>query len=200
MQLEEDPPFEVIVVDGGSTDSTVKRVREFKGVKLFSCQKGRSVQMNFGAREAAGDILLFLHADSTLAIDALEHVYKVYESPHVIGGCFYLKFDKESFWLNVYSAISRINHSFFTYGDQGLFILKKHFKALGGFKDMKLLEDFEMQRRIRKSGLFIKLPVPITTSARRFCKNGIIWQQLKNIVIVALYLIGVSDSKLAKFY
>ncbi|MGK7391711.1 MAG: TIGR04283 family arsenosugar biosynthesis glycosyltransferase [Candidatus Cyclobacteriaceae bacterium M2_1C_046] len=200
IQLLQFNPYEIIVVDGGSTDNTCEVISEFNEIKLLTSKKGRAAQLNKGAEEASGNILLFLHADSSLSADALKHVESSLEEPHVMGGCFYLKFDNDNIWLRFFSVMGRINHSIFTYGDQGLFILKEHFNAMGGFKPMELLEDFEMQRRIRKSGRFIKLPVPITTSARRFCKNGILTQQIKNIIIVVLYLAGVSASRLAKYY
>lgn len=200
LQLLKINPFEIIVVDGGSIDNTRKIISEFTDVKLVMAKKGRSSQLNKGAKEATGNIFLFLHADSTLSADALQMVMDSFEVPHVMGGCFYLKFDYNNIWLRLFSRISRINHSLFTYGDQGLFILKDHFSALGGFNQMELLEDFEIQRRIRKSGRFIKLPVPIVTSARRFCEKGILTQQIKNIIIVGLYLAGVPASRLAKYY
>lgn len=193
-------PYEIIIVDGGSTDNTVHIASGFREVKVLFSNRGRSLQMNTGAREATGDILLFLHADSSLPDTAFSNIIEALELPHVVGGSFYLKFDHSNFWLNLYSRISRINHCLFTYGDQGLFVFRDHFNALGGFKKMQLLEDLELQKRIRKNGRFFKLSVPIITSARRFRQNGIIWQQIKNIAIVGLYLAGVPASRLAKYY
>lgn len=192
--------YEIIIVDGGSTDRSIKIASEFSEIKLLFSEKGRAIQMNAGAREASGEILFFIHADSFIDVFAFNKISQVIGTPHVLGGSFYLKFDQDNLWLRFYSRFSRINHSFFTYGDQGLFILRQNFEALGGYPMMDILEDFELQRRIRKNGRFVKLPYPITTSARRYKKNGIISQQLKNIIIVALYLIGIPTSKLVKLY
>lgn len=199
-QLVEYNCDEVIVADGGSTDETLEIVRSFPQVQLVTGYRGRAFQMNAGADRATGDILLFLHADSFLSENAFAHISNACEDPEISAGCFYLKFDLPSFWLKFYSLCSRINHPLFTYGDQGLFIRREIFFSEGGFKPLPLMEDLEIQQRLRKTGRFRKLSCPVTTSARRFEKNGIILQQIKNIGLVGLYLAGISPNRLAQYY
>jgi len=188
---------QIIVVDGGSTDDTVSVAKSF-GVELYESARGRAVQMNLGTSKATNNILLFIHADSKIEKAAIESIPEILKT--VDAGSFYLAFDKKGYMLNLFSRMSRINSSLFTYGDQGLFIRKSFFEKIGGFTDMPIMEDLDIIRRIKRNGSFFKIQTPITTSARRFERNGVLYQQFKNIVLVALFLIGVSPWKLSRFY
>lgn len=192
--------WEIIVSDGGSTDRTLEILKTFSTVKLIHSKKGRSLQMNEGARHAKGEILLFLHADTLLLPNAIEKVENVMNQKNIIGGSFFLKFDADNIPFRIYSFFSKINHLLFTYGDQGIFIRKKVFEAINGYKDMVLMEDVEIQQRLRKRGRFIKLHQPVITSSRRFVRRGIIMQQLQNVILVLLYLLGTPPSFLKKHY
>jgi rSAM/selenodomain-associated transferase 2 len=192
--------FEVIVVDGGSTDGTPVLVHQYPRVRLINGGAGRAKQMNEGAARARGDILLFLHADSVLPEGACACIGHIMSDNTVIGGSFTLAFDRRSLLLDVYSRFSRINHVFFTYGDQGLFVRRAAFRAINGFKEMPLMEDVEIQTRLRKMGRFVKVPEPVITSARRFVRGGILRQQLRNIALVCFYHAGVAPRILKRFY
>ena len=191
---------EVIVVDGGSHDDTVEQVMAFPHVILTYTSKGRATQLNHGGFMANGDILFFLHADSVLPDGALQHIQYALADRAVIAGSFYLQFDRNNFWLNGYSRLSKINHQLLTFGDQGLFMRKDTFYQINGYKNLPIMEDFEIQQRLRKKGSFVKLDQPIVTSARRYVKHGFIWQQLKNTLLLTLFLVGISPHSLAKYY
>ena len=118
----------------------------------------------------------------------------------VQGGSFYLKFQEQHRILDFYSNMSKFNHWLFTYGDQGLFIRQKLFGRLQGFKSLAIMEDFDMQRRMRRHGRFLKVDAPMVTSARRFLKYGVVKQQLKNTLLVCLYLVGFSPDFLSRYY
>lgn len=198
-QLEQCPKvMEVLVVDALSTDNTPTIVSGYSKAKLISSERGRSIQMNNGAKEASGDILLFLHADSILNIEAIRSVAPTLEK--VEAGCFFLMFDRKGFWLDVYSWFSRYNWTIFTYGDQGLFIKKDFFDRIGGFNNIPIMEDLDIVRRIKRHGGFHKVNHPIITGARRFKKNGAVLQQARNILIVSLFYAGVSPKWLARLY
>ena len=191
---------EVVVADGGSVDGTLDIVSRFSCVTNVSSAPGRGRQMNEGALGAKGDVFLFLHADTVLPSSAFQQIENCMSDPLVAGGSFCLNFDINTFFLNMYARFTRINHTLFTYGDQCLFLRSKVFKEIGGFQDIPIMEDVEIQKRIRKTGKFIKLRTPVVTSARRYVENGFVWQQIINTMLVLLYHLGVSPLLLKRYY
>ena len=159
-QLQSCPKvLEVIVSDGGSTDATRQISKSFPKVRWVNARCGRASQMNTGAQLTRSNILLFLHADSYLNIEGMRQI-KPTLSQHADAGSFYLMFDQNGFWLNLYSSMSKRDVSFFTYGDQGLFIKKEVFDEIGGFREIPIMEDLDIVRRIRRSGKFKKINAP----------------------------------------
>jgi rSAM/selenodomain-associated transferase 2 len=192
--------FEVIVADGGSSDGTVDIIGKFPHVKRVISARGRGRQMNEGAKAARGDILLFLHADTRLPPSAFTKIGELMGDLRVVGGSFSINFDRHDPLLRFISLFSRINHILFTYGDQGLFLRSDVFRKMGGFKEIAIMEDVEIQMRLRSMGKFVKICEPAVTSARRFIEFGIVRQQILDIVLVSLYHFGVSPSFLKRFY
>lgn len=190
---------EIIVVDGGSADDTVEIARQYD-CSVLKSPTGRGIQMNCGANAATGNILFFLHSDTLLPKYASEEVESILENPQTTAGSFQLSFDNPSRLLRLYSKCSSINNAYFTYGDQGLFLRRKTFEALGGFQPYPFLEDIEFQLRLRRLGGFHKSKQSVKTSARRFERNGIVKQQLLNLAIIAAYRIGFSPHQLKRFY
>lgn len=190
---------EILLVDGGSTDGTWEIAGRFP-VRRLRAPRGRAAQMNAGARRATGDVLLFLHADTLLPPDAFRRVADALADPGVAGGSFRLAFDRSDPWLAAYAFCSRINHPLFTYGDQALFLRRDHFLRIGGFREIPIMEDVEIQRRLRRQGRFVKLPEPVVTSARRFVDVGPVRQQLLNLALVGLYHLGVDPARLKRLY
>lgn len=170
----------------------------FDKVIWMDAPRGRAWQMNKAARKATGDILLFLHADSRIGSDAINAIPGVLS--HALAGSCYLEFDTTNTFLNLYSNLSRLNISLFTYGDQGLFMRRDVFHRIKGYREIPIMEDYEMVCRLKKVGKFIKLNHPVVTSSRRYQRNGAIRQQLKNIVLVGMYKLGVSPSFISRFY
>ena len=153
---------EVIVVDGGSTDQTVAEVRSLLNVKFFESEPGRAAQMNLGAKNANGDVLLFLHADSQVDKLLLSGLENALTNGDANAGSFAMQFEESNTWLKLYARFTLHNTRLLTFGDQGLFVKAALFHEIGGFKDIPFLEDVEIQNRLRKSGKFIKLKTPIT--------------------------------------
>lgn len=192
---------EIIVVDGGSRDNTAEIVAGFANITFVQAAKsGRGQQMNQGAKVANGDILLFLHADTLLPPGGLGMVLEVMAQQKVVAGSFSLCFDRQDRLLGLYSQLSRINHILFTYGDQGLFLARTTFEQCGGFAHIPLMEDVEIQKRLRQAGRFVKLDLFVVTSSRRFVDMGTVRQQLLNIGLVLLYHAGVSPYRLQRYY
>jgi len=190
---------EVVVADGGSRDGTPARARK-AGARVIASAPGRARQLNTGAGQARGETLLFLHADTRLPRLGLQLVRESLSRPGVSGGSFALQFDSPHPVLRFQAWCSQLNLSFTTFGDQALFVSARLFHKLGGFPDQPLLEDWELQNRLRKVGRFVKIREPVTTAARRFQRRGIWRQSLLNVWLFTRYQLGGDVQKLARAY
>ena len=193
---------EIIVVDGNPLGSTINGISK-GSVKKITAPSGRGVQMNTGAISAQGDHLLFLHADVRLPIDAFEKIAATLVQKHVAAGAFSLGISspRKAFRIIERGVAFRGRLTQIPYGDQAIFMNKKLFFQLGGFKEILLLEDVELMRRIKKKGgKIIILPAKVQASARRWEKEGILYCTLRNHTLILLYLLGVSPARLAKLY
>lgn len=188
---------EIIVVDGGSTDATLEIAKQHN-VLLLNSPRGRAVQMNAGAKSAQNEILLFIHADSRIDPANINAIPDALSD--AVAGSFYLVFDRKHWLLNFYSGMSRLNYSYFTYGDQGLFLSKQVFENINGFKQIAIMEDLDIISRLKQKGRFTKLKYPLVSSSRRFIKHGMLSQQLRNILLVGLFSIGFKPAFLSRFY
>jgi rSAM/selenodomain-associated transferase 2 len=194
---------EVVVVDGGSSDGTVDLVRREPGVRLIAAPRGRGTQLNAGARAAAGDVLLFLHADVSLPPDAATWVARVLADPVVVAGAFRVLTiaDDGPGWLgpllrlaDLRSRVTRL-----PYGDQAVFVRRDVFERVGGFPDQPLMEDVELARRLRRVGTIRTVPGVVRVSGRRFLANPI-RALVAMRVFPLLYRLGVSPARLARLY
>ncbi len=194
-------PFEVIVVDGGSTDRTVE-IAEREGARVIKTSRGRGIQLQAGASAAGGEIFLFLHADSVIKeeIDLSKYIKDGYS-----GGFFRLKFDDPSLSFRLIEFFANLRSRLFKlpYGDQAIFVKREVFQKTGGFRPYPFLEDIDFVLRLRKMGKVIALKTPVIVSPRRL-KRGFplssILLSLRNIMIVLMYLLGISPYKLARLY
>jgi uncharacterized protein len=199
--------LEVIVVDGGSIDDTVSIVQDL-GMKVISSTKGRAHQMNVGAQAATGEILLFLHADTWLPLGFEKMVRSTFQpllggSKSVpVAGAFSLKIDDSMPSLRwIEKLVSwRSQWQQMPYGDQAIFLTAATFWELEGFREMPIMEDFELMRRLQRRGKIEILAAPVITSARRWLKRGIWQTTLINQSIVIGYLVGISPARLATWY
>lgn len=192
---------EVIVVDGGSTDGTAARARAL-GARVITSAPGRGRQMNAGAAEARGDILLFLHADTLLPEGFAGRVVRTLARPGVVAGAFRLAIDAPGAGLRLVELWAgwRSRGLQLPYGDQALFLGAREFRRLGGYRDMPLMEDFDLVRRLRRRGRVVTLPQAARTSARRWQSLGVFRTTVVNQLVVAGYLAGVSPARLARWY
>ena len=201
-RLDSDGNAEIIIVDATQENDTLRAIRSNSVIKISS-EQGRAKQMNAGASVARGEILIFLHADTELPIHALRKIGSFIEQTEYVGGAFDLgiKSDKHIFKVigTLSSLRSRLNR--IPFGDQAIFIRRDYFNKIGGYKEIPLMEDVELLRRIKKSGDRIRIFYDrVMTSPRRWEKEGVIYCTLRNWTLQALYLLGVSPEKLTHFY
>ena len=193
---------EVIVVDGGSRDNTAEKAREIAHM-VITAPRGRAAQMNAGAHEARGGILFFLHADCLPPEGFPDLIRSVLGRPHVAAGAFDIRIDRSGlpYRLIERAANIRTRLTGVPYGDQGLFISRNNFDALGGFREMPIMEDIEIGRRLKRMGRVGFLRQPMLVSARRWLRDGLIRTTLLDWALAIAYtLLRVSPEKLSGYY
>jgi rSAM/selenodomain-associated transferase 2 len=191
---------EIIVADGGSTDGTGSRVEQVPGVRRINAPPGRGTQMHAGAHAAGGDIVLLLHADTQLPASAIDAIRDAMADPDVVGGCFRLAFDRPDRLLALSAWVSRFDTPLTTFGDQAFFLRRDTLSAIGGVPSQPLFEDVALRLRAKRAGRFVKLPLAVTTSARRFGRTGALRQQIGNALLLGGYFIGLPVTWLARRY
>lgn len=197
-----DVPFEIIVVDGSPTQDTLQVISD-ETIKRYSCQAGRARQMNLGAAHASGDILVFLHADTLLPVNALMIIQETLQNQQLVGGAFSLLINSQRFVLRMMAVFStfRSRLTRAPYGDQAIFLRKSYFDSIGGYQNLPLMEDVELMRRIKKKkDYIIILPIAVVTSDRRWNQEGLLYTTLRDTVIIFLYWCRMPAEKLARFY
>ena len=193
--------IEIIVVDGKSSDSTREIANDFTE-KVILSERGRGVQMDRGAREASGDILLFLHADTSLPKGWRDCIENALKDDRVIAGGFSLKIDSKGFSFRLIEAVANIRAKYLglIYGDQAIFVRRDAFFSTGGFMGLPLMEDVDFIRRIRKKGKVLLLDADVSTSPRQWQKKGILRTTIGNLFFLSLYYAGVSPQRLYRLY
>jgi rSAM/selenodomain-associated transferase 2 len=195
-------PYEAIVVDGDSSGGTIAHISD-SGVTTLTAPKGRALQMNAGAARACGDIILFLHADTLLPPKAFPKIISALSDSSFVGGAFDLEIQNCRWIFRVIGRAASWKHRLtrVPYGDQAIFMLRRYFENIGGYAGIPLMEDVELMRRVkRRGGRIIILPEAVTTSSRKWETEGVAYTIVRNWIIQALYLLGVSAERLEKYY
>jgi rSAM/selenodomain-associated transferase 2/rSAM/selenodomain-associated transferase 1 len=197
----QDKPHEIIVVDGGSADQTV-RVASEAGATVLESQPGRAKQMNAGAVCATSNVLLFVHADTLLPRGYSACAAQCLREPGTAAGAFRFSVGHPfpgSKWIEQTTNL-RSRWLQMPYGDQGLIVRRSLFEELGGFADLPILEDYELIRRLRQHGRVTTLPQATRTSARRWRQLGFLRTTLINSRVILAYHLGWPFEKLAATY
>ena len=195
-ELEEYGAEQIIIVDGGSADSTKELVLS-TGYQVIDSPAGRAKQMNAGAKVANQPWLLFLHADTKLP-----QSYKSEIAKADVWGRFDVSFQGRSLRMNVVSFFMNLRSriSSVATGDQAIFIDRDTFQSLGGFPDFPLMEDVALCKRLRLLHKPFNSKKKVVTSARRWEKNGVAKTVLKMWWYRLAYFLGTSPAKLKRGY
>lgn len=189
LALQSSQDFEVIVVDGGSTDRSCNTLNKFTNnipsIKLLRASKGRARQMNFGAKHAQGEWLLFLHADTKLPNNAIETVIALKDSADSKSGGFKHCFSGDDWRLRLISYLDnyRCNKTRIIYGDQAFFVKRELFELIDGFPDKENLEDVYISIELKKYTLPVLLNSYVVTDSRKFISMGI-WRSLFRVAMI----------------
>ncbi|QJB55132.1 TIGR04283 family arsenosugar biosynthesis glycosyltransferase [Pseudodesulfovibrio sp. zrk46] len=194
-------PLEIIVSDGGPGHETLKSITDHSIIKV-DAPPGRGRQLNAGAALARGKILLFLHADTRLPHGAFQDIRRTVQATNG-AGAFSLSINSPRLSLAVVAwfANMRTRLERIPYGDQAQFIGADHFRTLGGFAEIPLMEDVEFFKRIRHEGLPITiLRSRVSTSSRRWDEEGVLRRTLTNWWLRLRYAFGASPTSLVRHY
>lgn len=191
---------EIIVVDGDSTDNTLKLARE-AGVLVISCpKKGRAVQMNYGASKATGEILYFVHADTIPPRSFVKDIYAVLNKGFELGR-YCSTYQSRSLLLKINAFLSRFDTVAGMGGDQTLFVTSNHFNKCGCFNsEMKIMEEFDFCKRARKNGKYKIIWKGVSISTRKYEKNSWLKVQKANYQVFKMFAAGASQDDLVSTY
>lgn len=193
---------QVVVADGGSDDATTAVAAGF-GATVVTAPRGRGPQLVAGANAAAGDWLLFLHADSRLpeGWSRLAAAFMAEAANRERAAAFRLALDDPDPRARRIERLAgwRARRLGLPYGDQGLLIARPFYDRLGGFKPMVLMEDVDLVRRIGKRRLVL-LEGRVVTSAERYRRGGWLARPLRNLAILAGYYLGLPPGLLRRYY
>jgi uncharacterized protein len=204
-RLAGDLNLEVIIIDGDPQANTLSHLPSAYSHVLKGIQspKGRGTQMNAGVKIAQGQVLLFLHADTDLPEQALQHIIRTCTQAPFAGGAFDLAIASPRWSLKLIGKVaswrSRLTH--IPYGDQAIFMRKDVFEQVQGYPDIPLMEDVALMQRLKQQGHPIQiLSKTVKVSARRWEKEGIMRCTLRNWSLILLYFLGIAPETLARWY
>ena len=192
---------EVIVADGGSTDRTAALAAE-GGARVLSCPAHRARQLNEGARVATGEVLIFLHADTRLPAGSATVVADTLATEDVVFGGFRIAFLEPDRRLRIAAAMInfRTRMTRCPWGDQAQFIRRETFLRAGSFRQIPLMEDYDLALRMKRQGRTIVLPQSVATSGRRFLTKGVLRTAAINWSIITRFRLGADPEDLARWY
>lgn len=191
---------ELILVDGGSSDGTCELALG-RVDQLLRTAPSRALQMNAGAAVACGEYLWFLHADTRISTESLTSLQQAL-SQRPLWGRFDVRLSGPGLAFRVIGAMINLRSrlSGIASGDQGVFVARQHFEAMGGYAQMPLMEDLQLCRRLKALARPRCLRPPLSTSSRRWEQHGI-WRTVVLMWCLRLaYYCGASPEKLARQY
>jgi len=192
---------EVIVADAGSTDRTCTLAAE-EGARVLPCPGPRARQLNEAAKIASNEALIFLHADTQLPDGAAPAVVEALGAGEVVFGGFRIAFLEPDHRLRTVASMInfRTRMTRCPWGDQAQFIRREIFLQMGGFRQISLMEDYDLALRMKRQGRTVILPQVVSTSGRRFLNKGVLRTAAINWSIIIRFRLGGDPEKLAEWY
>ena len=193
--------IEVVVVDGCSLDATASLARR-AGARVLFAEGGRARQLEAGWRDVDADVVLFLHADTRLSGDWVGSVVDAMQNASVAGGAFRLRFDASGRGLRLLEWFVRIRVAVLAlpYGDQAIFVRRSVLEAMGGLPQVPLMEDLDLVQAMKRYGRVLAIPLPVTTSARRYLDHGFGRTVFRHVVALVAWRVGWNRARVAAWY
>jgi rSAM/selenodomain-associated transferase 2 len=198
---ELDIDTDVLVVDGGSEDTTSDMVRR-AGARVVTAPAGRGRQLRAGAEQVEGEWLCFLHADVRMGDEAREGLRRTVADPHVAAAVWRLRIGARGAWFRLVELGARVRDHLggLPYGDQGLLVRREAYDAAGGFQPIPVMEDVALIRELRCGVRIHRLDASLEVSPRRWQREGQYRTWMRNVALLSAYRAGVSPEKLARWY
>ncbi|MDX1600720.1 MAG: TIGR04283 family arsenosugar biosynthesis glycosyltransferase [Anaerolineales bacterium] len=189
---------ELLVVDGGSSDSTVAQASS--RARVLRGRPGRAHQLELGVRQASGEYVLFCHADTLLPLGYDHAVAASMQEPEVVGGAFTVQYKPGHPWLRIGEWLVGLPTPLLMFGDQALFARRSELLAVGGVPQLPLMEDVALIDSLRERGRVVRRPERAVTSSRRFFEHGVLRQLSLDLILLLAYRAGVTPERLARLY
>lgn len=202
LQAYRERGHELIIVDGESSDDTLAKVGHFAD-KVDSSPMGRARQMNHGASLATGDVLLFLHVDTTLPEQADQLINLALSENASAWGWFNIRLSNSRFGYRLIGNMMNIRSRLTSVctGDQAIFVQRELFQSIKGFPVIALMEDIAIAKLLRSQGGRPARPIGLAeTSSRRWEEKGLLSTVLLMWKLRFLYFIGISPARLVTMY
>ena len=194
------PGVEVIVVDGGSRDETVRLAHE-AGARVLPCERGRARQLRWGGERSTGDVVVFLHADTTLSAGWKRDILAALEDPACVGGAFAFRFAERGLrerWIEGWVSL-RVALFGLPYGDQAIFVRRDVLEGMGGVPIVPLMEDLDLVYAIKSAGRLQMLQQRAVTSSRRYAAHGGLRTVFQHAVALLGWYLGLNRERLARW-
>jgi rSAM/selenodomain-associated transferase 2 len=192
---------DVIVAATAEEEGALAPLRaEFPHIVWITAERGRARQMNAGAASARGAWLVFLHADTRLPPRWQDDVAAADAQPHVVAGCFRFALDSTRWPARVIEAGVALRVRLFAlpYGDQAVFVRRETFERLGGYRDLPIMEDVDLVRRVTRAGALLRSDKAAVTSARRWERDGWVRRTARHVRLILAYFAGVPPERLIR--
>ncbi len=196
---------EIIIVDGGSTDKTCEIIEGFvikKPLQLVKTEFGNiGKQLHEGTNHASGDIFWFIHADTRPIQGSAKQIKAIMKYNEVAGGHFDIRFSTESRWARFLTwYYNYLKNSGSINGDSAIFVSRKAYLEVGGFRPLPIFADVKLCRKLMKNGKFVLVRLPVTVSSRLFKENGFAKGIMSWAILQGFHRLGVPSRFLTKYY